>query len=300
MARIARRSLRIKRLPLFSLGEPWQYACDQEGYVSLRLFEPRYVELARRVLPNNGDGSFGYSETYPPKVGGSGVLARVEQFRWEPEGPPSKAAVAGGNAGGHTALIHAAASRRFRILSHREEEVVVGKPPLYVAHVQLIEDRDVARPWRRPSSAVSATDAWTYWTAPAPGQEEQRLARVQAGAPLTARQRTLVFESQDSWRASGSIEKGEGVVAAGPPSMVEGYLMVPIMPTGAVELTLFREHPPPGEAGEDIPSEQQLRAALLNMGAAPSRGGRKAGGDAAGRRKSPRARRPSSGSRGRR
>lgn len=72
-------------------------------------------------------------------------------------------------------------------------------------------------------------------------------------------------------KAVTSVPYGVAVVAAGPPRVVEGYLMVPIVPSGAVELTLFRELTADGEA--EVPTEEELRAALLNFGKEPLGGG---------------------------
>lgn len=266
MARIARRSLRIQALPLFSLGKPWQSVCDAGGILALRLFEPRYVELARRVFPPTGPGKFGYAEVYPPRPGGAGVLAQVEEFRWSTTG-----AAAGGNGTSQAALLSARGARRFRILAVSEEEVVPTKPPLYVAHVQLLEDRDTSR--------GPLAEAWDYWSRPIPtpagvvaeedlpGQGQQRAKTVKAGTALVARLGAPVFESPESWNVVAQVPVGVAVVAAGIPRVVEGYLMVPIVPSGAVELTLFRELTSGGE--DDVPTERELRATLLNLGRVP-------------------------------
>lgn len=264
MARIARRGLRIPGLPLFSLGKPWQSVCDAEGSLSLRFFEPRYVELARRVLPPAGEGKFGYAETYPPKAGSGGVLVQVEQFRWDPPNPRQDRT---------TAILITRAARRFRVLGVREDEVQAGESPLFVAHVQLLEDRDVAR-----GPGAEGLDYWSRPTATGePGRKRADL--VKAGTTLVARMGAPVFESPESWQAVTSVPYGVAVVAAGPPRVVEGYLMVPIVPSGAVELTLFRELTADGEA--EVPTEEELRAALLNFGKAPSSGAAPAGGSAA-------------------
>lgn len=219
----------------------------------MRLFEPRYVELANRVFPPEGQGKFGYSEAYPPKVGAAGVLAQIEQFKWASQADQK------------VALLAARAARRFRILSVRSEEIVPSKPPLFVAHVQLLADRDVARGpgaegfqyWSRPQPDASAEDA-----------PKKRADAVTAGTALVARLGAPVFETPESWHAVSTVPAGMVVYAAGPPRVVEGYLMVPIVPSGAVELTLFRDLAPDG--GESpVPTEQELRATLLNWGKAP-------------------------------
>merc|ERR1712150_57709 len=50
-----------------------------------------------------------------------------------------------------------------------------------------------------------------------------------------------VFESMESWKSGHPIPAGGTVVTADMPQVVQGYLMVPILPSGAVELALFRE-----------------------------------------------------------
>lgn len=256
---------------MFSLDAPWQSVCNASGMLQLRLFEPRYVELARRVFPPAGQGKFGYAEAYPPKAGGAGVLAQVEEFKWAPAGGQGQ----GGQEEGQVALLNARGARRFRILAVRQETVVEEKPQLYVAHVQLLEDRDLARGTGRES--------WDYWTQPASsssaGPGPERAKTVKAGTALVARQAAAVFEAMESWRVVAQVPAGVAVVAAGPPRMVEGYLMVPIMPSGAVELTLFRELSMDSE-GPPMPTEQDLRRTLLNLGKEPVRPEPSAGGEA--------------------
>eukprot|EP00933_Yihiella_yeosuensis_P016264 TRINITY_DN13965_c1_g2_i3.p2 TRINITY_DN13965_c1_g2~~TRINITY_DN13965_c1_g2_i3.p2 ORF type:complete len:223 (+),score=48.59 TRINITY_DN13965_c1_g2_i3:645-1313(+) len=55
--------------------------------------------------------------------------------------------------------------------------------------------------------------------------------------------------------------------------MIDGFLMVPIVPSGAVELAMFRKPSPhlPGSE-ESLPTEASLKAALLNLGIEPSAG----------------------------
>lgn len=262
MARIVRRSLQIKELPLFSLGKPWQSVCDESGSLALRFFEPRYVELARRVCPPSGAGNFGYAENYPPKVGSSGVLAQIEKYAWE--GAPDA---------NQTALIKSHAAKRFRILSVREEKVNESKAPLYVARVQLLTERDTSR--------GPGVEAMKYWSQGVDGQSlearpetspKERKENVKSGTPLVAKLNAPVFDSTTSWQVVAQVPLGVAVVAAGPPTVVDGYLMVPIVPSGAVELTLFRElTPSTGDETEEVCTEDDLRAALLDMGRLPER-----------------------------
>jgi len=273
MARVARRSLRIQALPLFSLGQPWQSVCNSSSVIPLRLFEPRYLELARRALPPKGKGEFGYSEQYPPKVGTSGVLARAEDCRWS---PPK----VGGSSGGEEqqtrttrrleVFLNAHAVRRFRILSVKPEVVDPKQPPLYVANVQLLEERDVAR--------SAPIDAWTYWMQSPAGADETatdetsdktaeslpktRLGTVNHGTSLVATQGAPVFQSPESWTVVAQVSPGVAVVASGPPKMVEGYMMVPILPEGAVELVLFKEL---AADGSSMPTEEDMKWVLNNL-----------------------------------
>jgi len=227
MARIARRELRIHSLPLFTFGErtPWHSVADIHSNLTLRFFEPRYVELARRVLPPKGDGQFGYSENYPPKVGGAGVLAKVEEFEY-----------ISGIEKGHV-MVKAWGARRFRLLALSDIAVGAEEPPLILAHVQLLDNRDVVR--------SPGMEGWAYWSLDIPSENNAevgpRSARVKVGSSLVAQREVHVFKTVDSWTCTYNIPSGNVVVAAGPPKLVGGHLMVPILPSGAVELILFRE-----------------------------------------------------------
>lgn len=137
------------QIPLFSLPQPWSLVADSRGDLPLRFYEPRYVELARRIEPPAGNALFGYAERGdPPEPGDSGVLVNGRQFRWL--GPTSRGPI------GVTANTD---GRRFRVLSVRAEKAEGDQPPLYVGHVQLLEQQDVARlPGRRafPAAAPSS------------------------------------------------------------------------------------------------------------------------------------------------
>lgn len=131
MARIARRGLRLQNLPLFSLQKPWHDVTGELGKLPLNLFEPRYVELARRIEPPDGSGQFGYTDVTQRRRHGRGMLAEASDFQWvRSEGPVQ---------------LVASGMQRFRILSIRTEEVKDGAPPLHFARVQLLADRDLAR-----------------------------------------------------------------------------------------------------------------------------------------------------------
>lgn len=109
MARIARRALRIKDIPLLSLGKPWSAVAEGSDPVLLRLYDPREVVLAQRVLPPVGHGQFGYSEKNVPQAGGAGVIVQIDGYRWESDDQKS-------------VLISIRPERRFRILSVRSQE----------------------------------------------------------------------------------------------------------------------------------------------------------------------------------
>ncbi|CAL1163086.1 unnamed protein product [Cladocopium goreaui] len=70
-----------------------------------------------------------------------------------------------------------------------------------------------------------------------------------------------VFESPESWRIIGQVPTGVRVIAMDLPRVVEGYLMVPIVPSGAVELTLFREPERPMPEVQ-LPDADALKAAI--------------------------------------
>jgi len=206
------------------------------------------------VLPPGGEGKFGYSESYPPKAGGAGVLAEVNGFHWQFESTDNLAAdqkmpTQEGRAG--PVLLIAKPLRRFRILNVRKDEVESGKPPLYVASVQLLAEHDTMR--------GSGKEALEYWT--------QKAGNVKEGTAIIAKQPAIVFESVDSHRVVAEMPTGVTVIAAGPPVVVEGYMMVPIAPTGAVELTLFRERIASGTLA--LPTEDDLTSTLLNLGKDP-------------------------------
>lgn len=143
MARIARRSLRLRNLPLFSLEESWDLV-SSHGKLPLRLFEPRYVELARRIEPPSGTAQFGYVAACDRQKAGKGVLVEGKNIKWM--GPKSKGPL----------VVVACEKQAFRILSLGKEEVGSGRP-LYTANVQLIVERDMQR-LESSDCAPSASD----------------------------------------------------------------------------------------------------------------------------------------------
>lgn len=51
----------------------WYHGASQElPELPLNFFEPRYVELARRIAPPKGDGKFGYTPVVQRRKGGRG------------------------------------------------------------------------------------------------------------------------------------------------------------------------------------------------------------------------------------
>ncbi|CAL1135490.1 unnamed protein product, partial [Cladocopium goreaui] len=256
MARICRRSLRIRGLPLFSLGHPWSSVVNAEGKLALSLFEPRFVEAAGKLLPPSADARsaarFGYAESYPPRERSAGVLANIEDHRWIEEGHEEFVAGYGSDP---QVQVLANNGGRFRILKVREEHR--DGIDLYYAHVQLLSERDLQR--------GCGAEAMRYWaeevskgSSPA---GDSRASQVKSGTHLLAMVPAPVFESPESWRIIGQVPTGVRVIAMDLPRVVEGYLMVPIVPSGAVELTLFRE--PEGPMPEvQLPDADALKAAI--------------------------------------
>ena len=146
MARLARRSLRIKDLPLFSLQQSFRDLADTAELPELPLnfFEPRYVELARRIAPPKGDGKFGYTPVVQRRKGGRGMLVAARDFRWK------------GSTGQGPVVLFARGLQRFRILAVRSEVMEQGDP-LYTANVQLLSDRDLSRMRMTKSSEIGAS-----------------------------------------------------------------------------------------------------------------------------------------------
>ncbi|CAE7663911.1 unnamed protein product, partial [Symbiodinium sp. CCMP2456] len=250
MARIVRRGLRLPGLPLFSLGQPWHSVMNSEGKLALSLYQRQYVDVARRILASNKQ--FGYAESYPPREGTSGVLALVEDFRWI--GEESEHHVPGYGSGSQVQLLSASGGR-FRILKTSKE--TVDGLELYRAHVQLFAERDLTR--------GAGAEAMAYWNDKTAGPEEgSRATSVKPGSHLVAYVDAPVFESPESWRCVGEVPAGVRVIAMGSPRFVEGYLMVPIVPSGAVRLTLFRE------PTQEVPEVQLPDGEMLKARSAPS------------------------------
>ena len=160
MARIARRALRRRDVPIFSLASPWSKISNSEGLCPLRLFEPRYVELARRIEPPNGEALFGYTEVSERKRAGRGMLLQcVGPFKWE--GPRSDGPVS----------IVAKKLQPFRILGLRQSQhehdlgsaetggsgSTSSPPRLKLAYVQMLDDKDMARDLGRGRGSQHAT-----------------------------------------------------------------------------------------------------------------------------------------------
>eukprot|EP00439_Symbiodinium_sp_Y106_P060457 s1995_g8.t3 len=107
--------------------------------------------------------------------------------------------------------------------------------------------------------------AMAYWSDKTAGPEDgSRATSVKPGSHLVAYVNAPVFESPESWRCVGEVPAGVRVIAMGSPRVVEGYLMVPIVPSGAVRLTLFRE------PTQEVPEVQLPDGEMLKARAAPS------------------------------
>mmetsp|Transcript_51752 Transcript_51752/g.123162 ORF Transcript_51752/g.123162 Transcript_51752/m.123162 type:complete len:322 (-) Transcript_51752:75-1040(-) len=135
MARIARRWLRLKEVPIFSLPSPWTRISDAQGECPFILFDARYVEMARRIEPPQGKSQFGYTQAAQRCVGGTGMLLRAGPLEWQ--GPREKGPV----------NLVATQQQPFRILSLRKDDIagMEGAPPLTIAHVQLLHIKDIQR-----------------------------------------------------------------------------------------------------------------------------------------------------------
>lgn len=62
---------------------------------------------------------------------------------------------------------------------------------------------------------------------------------IQSGTVLVAQAQEAIFASVSSWQEIGEILEGEQVLAAGPPEKVDKYIMVPILPRGAIDLKVL-------------------------------------------------------------
>lgn len=252
MARIARRALRIRDLPLLCPGKPWSSMSDASGNLAVRLYLPEELEFARRVLPPIGSGRFGYAEKSDPEKGNVGILAQVEGYRWESDDQDE---ISGRILGEPNALnqptavvISARAEVKFRVLSTQPHEVESGESPLYTAHIQQLANRDLARGDKQASCI--------YWSS--------KMHEVKEGTALIARQQATVYESVDNWRVVSHVPAGVVVISAGPVTMTEGHTMVPIAPSGAVELTNFRTRVP-GQDTLVTPTEEEVKHAIMTI-----------------------------------
>ncbi|CAJ1449903.1 unnamed protein product [Effrenium voratum] len=266
MARIARRGLRLGNLPLFSLGQPWSSVVrlgaigetdgNAEGKLVLSLFEPRYVEVAQRLLAPGGSRRFGYAETFPPREHTSGVVADIQDHRWVDE--TCEEFVPGFGSRPQAQLL-AAGAGRFRILKMRTEDR--DGMDLYYANVQTMSERDLQRGF--------GVEALAYWEESR--EDSPRASSVKPGSHLVAMVAAAVFESPESWRVVGQVPAGVRVIVMDVPRMVEGYLMVPIVPSGAVEMPLFRE--PEKFDGQEVslPNEEEMKAAIDRLQRPPSK-----------------------------
>mmetsp|Transcript_57316 Transcript_57316/g.184167 ORF Transcript_57316/g.184167 Transcript_57316/m.184167 type:complete len:164 (+) Transcript_57316:2-493(+) len=117
----------MRNLPLLSLPKPWGLVADADGIFPVGAFEPRYLQLARKIGAPRGTLLYGYTETCQLRKGGLGVLVKVEQIQWL--GQESH-----GQEGVH---LTGRGVQPFRVLAIKPMEVAGGWP-LYSAHVQLL------------------------------------------------------------------------------------------------------------------------------------------------------------------
>lgn len=61
------------------------------------------------------------------------------------------------------------------------------------------------------------------------------LGVIMDGATLVANQDAAIFNSIQSWKKIGDVPAAGLVIASGPPEEVDGYIMVPVKPSGAVQ-----------------------------------------------------------------
>lgn len=110
--------------------------------------------------------------------------------------------------------------------------------------------------------------------------EDDGIKIIEPGAPFIAKMRTPVYKAADSWDMMKWLNPGDQVVASGPPVDAEGYKMLPLEPSGAVELEhlirkkvgavskILSEHhrnPPKfTENWEKWKAEQQMRTDVYN------------------------------------
>eukprot|EP00929_Paragymnodinium_shiwhaense_P006674 TRINITY_DN11057_c0_g1_i1.p1 TRINITY_DN11057_c0_g1~~TRINITY_DN11057_c0_g1_i1.p1 ORF type:complete len:681 (+),score=149.71 TRINITY_DN11057_c0_g1_i1:87-2129(+) len=67
---------------------------------------------------------------------------------------------------------------------------------------------------------------------------------VKPGATVYAMRATTIFKATNSWTGVGELQTGTRVVTLGAPELVDGYPMVSIMPSGAVDLRCLSAQPP--------------------------------------------------------
>lgn len=67
---------------------------------------------------------------------------------------------------------------------------------------------------------------------------------IRDGTLGVARSSGPIFASVTSWKQIGKLEEGQMIVAAGPPEIADGYLLLPIKPRGAVEVVLLKFQDP--------------------------------------------------------
>eukprot|EP00930_Biecheleria_cincta_P041042 TRINITY_DN28116_c0_g1_i1.p1 TRINITY_DN28116_c0_g1~~TRINITY_DN28116_c0_g1_i1.p1 ORF type:complete len:779 (-),score=139.50 TRINITY_DN28116_c0_g1_i1:56-2308(-) len=91
-----------------------------------------------------------------------------------------------------------------------------------------------------------------------------RTPAVAEGEVFYCVQELPLFKSTVSEDVTRYLREGTEVVAAGPPEEVDGYMMLPIKPTGAVELGFLWRIEPEGELASEPPPEWELYGSMQN------------------------------------
>jgi Lon protease-like protein len=116
------------RLSIFFMGD----VAFPLGKIGMRLFEPRYLLMARRALAS--DKRFGFMPGIPPKAGDIGMVLYLETCEYDADG---------------SALVVCAIQERFRLVHYWIENGTAG---LVRGHVELFKDNPMHIP---PASSNS-------------------------------------------------------------------------------------------------------------------------------------------------
>jgi len=120
------------RLSIFFMGDV-TFPC---GKIGLRLFEPRYLLMARRALAS--DKRFGFMPGVLPKPGDIGVVLYIETYDYDADG---------------SALVECAIQERFRLVNCWQEHGTCG---LIRGQVELFKDNPMAIPPVSSNSVASS------------------------------------------------------------------------------------------------------------------------------------------------